>query len=247
MLQNFVLIVIFVLSILDLLLCKLYCEFRRRAQYTECTKQSQRESTSTVNQKKKNSLSIRKILGKIRRNLDPYLYGLMRYTTILIGKIPSHRCRKFLLKNVMCMTIDNKAVIYGGFEIRSPWNINIGKCVIGAGALLDGRNGIEIQDDVCLAQNVMIFTEQHDLNDPMFRCNDKGGKVCIENRAWISSSTVILPRVIVGEGAVLACGAVATKDLQAYGVYGGIPARKLSERNRDLMYHLENNNYWHFY
>ena len=75
------------------------------------------------------------------------------------------------------MTIDNKAVIYGGFEIRSPWNINIGKCVIGAGALLDGRNGIEIQDDVCLAQNVMIFTEQHDLNDPMFRCNDKGGKV----------------------------------------------------------------------
>ena len=62
---------------------------------------------------------------------------------------------------------------------------------------MDGRNGIVMEDDVCLAQNVMIFTEQHDLNDEFFRCNDKGGMVNIKDHAWISSRSTILPRVTV--------------------------------------------------
>ena len=88
--------------------------------------------------------------------------------SIWIGKVPSHRIRKFLLRNCLLMKIHPEAIIYGGFEIRSPWNIKLGRVVIGVGALLDGRNGIVMEDDVCLAQNVMIFTEQHDLNDEIF-------------------------------------------------------------------------------
>ncbi|PWM77496.1 MAG: acetyltransferase [Phascolarctobacterium sp.] len=140
------------------------------------------------------------------------------------------------------MKIHPEAIIYGGFEIRSPWNIKLGRVVIGVGALLDGRNGIVMEDDVCLAQNVMIFTEQHDLNDEFFRCNDKGGMVNIKDHAWISSRSTILPRVTVGSGAVLACGAIATKDLEPYGVYAGIPAKKVSDRNNNLKYSLGKNN-----
>ena len=187
------------------------------------------------------------VINHIYNIVNPYLYGLMRYMTILTGKIPSHRIRKIILKNIFCMKIDRKAVIHGGFEIRSPWNIELGRCVIGVGALLDGRNGIIVEDDVCFAQNVKIFTEQHDLNDEWFRCNNKGGKVVIKNRAWISSGTTILPNVSVGEGAVLASGAIAAKDLESYGVYAGIPAHKISERNRELKYSFGKGEYWHFY
>ncbi|MBQ9208887.1 MAG: acyltransferase [Oscillospiraceae bacterium] len=145
------------------------------------------------------------------------------------------------------MNINKKAVIYGGFELRSPWNITIGASVIGVGALLDGRCGIEIGDDVTLAQNVSIFTLQHDLNDEMFRTNNKGGKVIIEKWSWISSNTTILPGVCVCTGAVLASGGIATKDLECYSVYGGIPAKKIAERSQNLKYSLANNDYWHFY
>ncbi len=144
------------------------------------------------------------------------------------------------------MKIAKKAVVYGGFEIRSPWNVELGECVIGVNALLDGRNGIVIKDGVCLAQNVSIYTEQHDVNDPLFRTNGKGGSVNIDEMAWISSRTTILPKVQVGRGAVLAAGAVATKNLEAYGVYAGIPAKRIAERNKEINYCVVDG-YWHFY
>lgn len=187
------------------------------------------------------------VLIVLFRRIKPYLYGLTRYYSIIVGKIPSHHVRVFLLKLLFKMNIDKQAVIYGGFEMRSPWNITIGASVIGVGALLDGRCGIEIGDDVTLAQNVSIFTLQHDLNDEMFRTNNKGGKVTIEKWAWISSNTTILPGVCVRTGAVLASGGIATKELDSYSVYGGIPARKIAERNHNLKYSLANNDYWHFY
>lgn len=201
-----------------------------------------------VGNKKKNP--IKKILSTLRMQCDPYLYGLSRYISICIGKIPSHRIRHFMLKNVLLMQIHPDAIIYGGFEIRSPWNIKLGRVVVGVNALLDGRNGIIMEDDVCLAQEVMIFTEQHDLNDEYFRCNQKGGAVLIKRHAWISSRTTILPKITVEEGAVLVSGAVATKNLLAFGVYGGIPAKKISERNNNLNYELGGgvqNSFWHFY
>ncbi len=180
------------------------------------------------------------------RTINSYLYGLCRYYSILIGKIPSHRIRKFLLKTILNMKIAKKTVIYGGFEFRSPWNIELGECVIGVNALLDGRRGITICDGVCLAQNVSVYTEQHDINDPLFRTNDKGGSVYIEEMAWISARTTILPKINIGKGAVLAAGAVATKNLEAYGVYAGIPAKQIAERNKKIDYCVVDH-YWHFY
>ena len=200
-------------------------------------------NTDDVSEKCSNVLSTKQ---KLLQKLNSYCYGLCRYYSILIGKIPSNRIRKLLLKLIFCMKIAKRAVVYGGFEIRSPWNIELGECVVGVNALLDGRNGIVINDGVCLAQNVSIYTEQHDVNDPLFRTNGKGGKVYIDELAWISSRTTILPKVQVGRGAVLAAGAVATKNMEPYGIYAGIPARKISERNNEISYSVVNT-YWHFY
>ena len=73
-----------------------------------------------------------------------------------------------------------------------------------------------------------------------------GGSVELEEYSWISSGTTVLPGIIVGRGAVLASGAIATKSLEDYGVYAGIPAKKISERNQNRDYETSNG-YWHFY
>lgn len=194
-----------------------------------------------------NGTKKRGTISHIYSKFYPYFYGLIRYMSIFVGKIPSHRIRKFILRNIFCMIINPDAVIYGGFEIRSPWNISIGRSVIGVGALLDGRKGIVIEDDVCFAQSVSVYTEQHDINDPLFKTNQKGGTVVIKNHAWVSSKTTILPSVVVEEGCVIASGATLTKSTIPYGIYAGLPAKMISHRESPMTYTLCGEGYWHFY
>ena len=116
-------------------------------------------------------------------------------------------------------------------------NIAVGNgTIIGDESKLDGRNGIIIGENVNFSTGVWIWTEQHDMNDPDFRVNDKGGCVVVGDRAWLSTRTIILPRVQIGEGAVVAAGAVVTRDCEPFSVYGGIPAKKIAERNRNMQY-----------
>ena len=82
----------------------------------------------------------------------------------------------------------------------------------------------------------MDMDEQHDINDAMFGSNNSGGSVVIENHAWISSRSVILPHNIIGEGAVVAAGAVVTKSVPAYAIVGGVPAKIIGQRSHTLKY-----------
>ena len=66
----------------------------------------------------------------------------------------------------------------------------------------------------------------------------KGGLVVIIDRAWISCRVVILPGVTVGEGAVVAAGAVVTKNVPPYTIVAGVPAKEVGKRTKDLRYKL---------
>ncbi|MCL1049567.1 acyltransferase [Shewanella abyssi] len=135
---------------------------------------------------------------------------------------------------IMGMKFDG-AVIYSKFHIRRPSNISIGNgTVIGHGATLDGRNGIKIGNNVNLSSEVMIWSMQHDFNCQYF--SSEGGPVVIGDFAWISARAIVLPGVVIGEGAVVAAGAVVTKDIKPYTVVGGVPAKYISDRNRNLKY-----------
>lgn len=174
---------------------------------------------------------------RIEQAIVEFMSGWMRYRIIRLGKVPCHTYRNLILKSVYKMDIGRNVVIYGGFEIRDPWNISIGEgSIIGDNAILDGRNGIVIGKNVNFSTGVWLWTEQHDFNDIYFLSNKKGGSITIGNRAWISSRVSILPDIIIGEGAVVAAGAVVTKNCDQYAVYGGIPAKKISNRNSNLQY-----------
>lgn len=108
---------------------------------------------------------------------------------------------------------------------------------IGDKSILDARNGIEIGVNVNFSSNVHIWTEQHYHRDPYFECNsDHSFEVIIENRAWIGPNVTILPKVVIGEGAVVAAGSVVTKNVDPFTIVAGLPAKKIGERNRDLKY-----------
>ncbi len=84
---------------------------------------------------------------------------------------------------------------------------------------------------------VWIWTMEHDPQDPLYRV--KGGPVIIEDYVWISCRVVILPGVTIGEGAVVAAGAVVTKDVAPYTIVGGVPAKEIGTRTKDLRYRLQ--------
>jgi acetyltransferase-like isoleucine patch superfamily enzyme len=176
------------------------------------------------------------VASMIRRTMN----GWMTYSLAFTGRIPSHLIRNFIFRHIYGVQLGRKCIIYGGAEMRAPYNIRIGEgSIIGNDSKLDGRNGIVIGSNVNFSTGVWIWTEQHDPQCPYFSCTDKGGPVIIGDRAWVSCRAVILPRVTIGEGAVIAAGAVVTRDVEPYAIYAGVPAKKIGARNRNLVYELD--------
>jgi acetyltransferase-like isoleucine patch superfamily enzyme len=164
------------------------------------------------------------------------LTGGKLFALLLVGHIPSHLVRNYLYR-LSGMKLGQKAVIYGGAEIRRPQWIEVGAgSVIGNGAILDGRLGIRIGRNVNFSTGVWVWTVQHDHMSSDFAA--VGGAVEIGDHAWISCRAIVLPGVKVGEGAVVAAGAVVTQDVPPYTIVGGVPAKKIGDRPKDLRYEL---------
>ena len=163
-----------------------------------------------------------------------FLQGIYYFSMKLLSHFPSQRLRKFVLR-LLGARIDRSAILYGGFEIRSPRKLTIGAgSCIGHRATLDARGGLTIGKNVNFSSEVMIWTAQHDWRDPKFGTVFE--QVVIGDYVWLGPRCIILPGVTVGEGAVIAAGAVVTKDVGPYTVVAGIPAMKISDRPGNLNY-----------
>lgn len=246
-----ILLILFLLLLINSLMLALYCRFAQwRDEKEEAKRQAaidKREGNNkeiiAVSQGKKKNL-----IGLVYSALNPYVYGWMRYCIVITGKIPSHRIRNLMYRIIFNMKITKYTVIYAGCELRSPWNIHADRCVISTNCIIDGRRGVYIGEDVVFGGGVHVWTEEHDVNDPEFRVNYHNAQpVRIGDHAWICSDSTILPGVNIGEGCVIATRAVATKDCERFTIYGGVPAKKIGERNKMLVYKLNGKPTWHFY
>lgn len=188
----------------------------------------------SLNEENKHTNSFRSFIGR-------YVLGYLRYMDLLTGKIPSHHIRNFLYRNIWKVKLGKNAVIYYGAEIRASYNLFIGKgTIIGDKSVLDARRMIVIGENVNFSSGVSLWTDQHDYNDPYFRCMpNKYGPIFIKDIAWIGPGAIILHNVTIGEGAVVAAGAVVTKDVPPFTLVGGVPAKPIAKRNTDLKYEFE--------
>ena len=156
----------------------------------------------------------------------------------LIGLLPFRWLRLAFLSRYL-RQIGNQCDIQMHCRFLNGQKISIGnRNVINFGCLFDGRKfSISTGLDVSIGPEATILTLGHDPQSPDFK--DRGGDVVIGDRAWIAYRAIILPGVTIGEGAVVAAGAVVTKDVPPFSIVAGNPARKIGERNRDLSYHLD--------
>ncbi len=102
--------------------------------------------------------------------------------------------------------------------------VKFGKGVfINHSAIFSASGGIEFEDGVMLAPGVRIATINHDMNERHTKYTY--GKVLIQKNAWIGMGATLCPGVTVGKYAVVAAGAVVTKNVPDYAVVGGVPAK----------------------
>ena len=98
--------------------------------------------------------------------------------------------------------------------------------------------GLILGNNVDIAQEVNIWSEQHDYNNPSFKAIKKS--VFIDDYVWIASRATILPGVHIGRGAVVACGAIVSKDVPPLAIVGGVPAHIIGYRQNIMNYKLGN-------
>ena len=169
--------------------------------------------------------------------LESYLldFGLMLMH--LATFIPSHTIRNGLWR-AFGMQIGRGSTLHTGVRVFDPRNIRVGEgTIIGYATFIDGRDKVRIGNHVDIASEVMIYSQEHDLTDPGFSA--KGDKVVVEDYVFIGPRAIILPGVTIGKGAVVAAGAVVTKDVEPFAIVGGVPAKVIAERGlKNPSYHL---------
>lgn len=164
-----------------------------------------------------------------------YNQGLYLFLVNLVGSVPSHHFRRFMYRTLFGVHIGPKSIIHWKTKFFYPQGVSIGEnCNLGNGAFLDGRCGIKIGNRVDTGSEIMIYTLQHDIDSATF--DVAGGPVVIEDYVYIGPRVIILPNVHIGKGAVVAAGAVVTKDVPPFAVVGGVPAKFIRERRHDLDY-----------
>ena len=121
--------------------------------------------------------------------------------------------------------VDMSFKLFPPFYTDFGKNIKVGRNVfINSGCCFQDQGGIEIDDGTLIGHQVVIATLNHD-PDPEKRGDMFPRPVKIGAKVWIGSHATLLPGVTVGEGAIVAAGAVVTRDVPPRSVVAGVPAR----------------------
>ncbi len=166
-----------------------------------------------------------------------FIHGLKLYiATAWVAHFPSFRVRHWYYRRIMHYSLGKDSSIHMGVFVTGR-NIHIGdNVVINRRVYLDGRVGVRIHNNISISPEVYIVSLDHDPNDPTFAT--RGAEVVIEDDAWIGARAMIMPGVHIGRGAVIAAGAVVTKNVNPYQIMAGVPARSIGERSHQLDYKL---------
>lgn len=115
-----------------------------------------------------------------------------------------------------------------GIHIKYPWKLNIGDYSWLADCYIENLDQVIIGENCCISQQAMLMTGNHNYRKTSFDLIT--APIILEDGAWVGAAAKVCPGVTLNSHAVLTMGSVATKNLDAYGVYQGNPATKIKER-----------------
>lgn len=174
------------------------------------------------------SLSNQEAMGKIIKRLESYLLDFCLLCLHLTTYIPLHSVRN-LVWRLSGVKLGKMSTLHTGVRVFDPRGIRVGEgSIIGYRTFLDGRAPLTVGSHTDIASEVMIYNQEHDLADPDFSAVD--GPVEIGDYVFVGPRAIILPGVTIGDRAVVAAGAVVTKNVPEGEIVGGVPARKIRDR-----------------
>ncbi len=181
-------------------------------------------------------LALRLRLGNTTRlSLRSYLKGIDRLTIgrsckIMRGvTLDASRSGEIRLDDKV--TLNQQAILIGG-----SGGIRLGQGVeINCFGFIDGSGGVDIEERTLVGPGVRIITYQHafDGREPICMQDSVTAPVRIGRDVWIGANVVIMSGVTIGEGAVVGAGAVVSRDIPAWAVAVGVPAKVLRYRTPD--------------
>ena len=143
---------------------------------------------------------------------------------------PLHGWRSFLLRRFGA-TMGTGCHFYPASKVWAPWNLVCADAVTAAdGAEIYNPAPVRFGSHAILSQDAFVCGATHDYDDPRFPLVAYAME--FGAYSWVCARASVVPGVNVGEGAVLGLGSVATRNLEAWGVYAGVPAVKVKERKR---------------
>ena len=156
--------------------------------------------------------------------LDILADEAMRITDKLNNSYHDQEEIRSIFSELIGKPVDSSFRLFPPFYTECGKNIHIGRNVfINFCCHFQDQGGVYIGDDVLIGSNVVFATINHDL-DPEKRHLHHMGEIRIGNRVWIGANATVLAGVTVGDGAVIAAGAVVTEDVPPCTVVGGVPA-----------------------
>jgi len=156
--------------------------------------------------------------------------------SFIITIFPSHRVRISYLK-IRNKTINNSCSILMKTQFKGLKGIEFGKnIVVNSNAMLDGRGGLTIGSNVDIAEKATIWSMTHDPYDKAHSLIR--AKTTLESYVWIGSGAIILPGLHIGKGAVVGAGSVVTKNVEAFTIVAGNPAKIIGRRESIPEYEL---------
>lgn len=153
-------------------------------------------------------------------------------------------CNTFFLKNPLMLFMRPKIFLLKFFgakigkglvikpcvNIKFPWKLEIGEQVwLGENVWIDNLDKVIIGNHVCISQGALLLTGNHDYKSVSF--DYKNAPIFLEDGVWIGAKTVVCPGVKCHSHAILTVGSVAMKNLDSFGIYQGIPAVKIRQRD----------------
>lgn len=158
------------------------------------------------------------------------LWGAFGKPLIRLSARPMFSWRRMVLRKFGAK-IGRNVNIYPSTVIYFPWNLIVGDwSAIGEDVLVYNLGLVTIGERVTISHRAHLCAGTHDYTRPDFPLLKP--PIMVGNLAWICSQAFIGPGVTIGEGAIVGAGAVVMKDVEAWTIVGGNPAKKVKDRSR---------------
>jgi maltose O-acetyltransferase len=176
---------------------------------------------------------LREVAAEELSNFHPRL-GIALALIRLLPPFVGSRLRVSLLRFAGCRIgggtlIAGRITVIGGADPAANLDVGAG-CWFNAGCTFDASDEIAIGDRVRIGQEVLVLTSTHEIGDHAGRAGPFAtAPVSIGSGVWLGARAIILPGVSIGDGAIVAAGAVVTSDVPADRLAAGVPARPVRD------------------